>query len=313
MIARAGKEGRRRGVGRSIHRLLLAAVIFPPVAAAQDSVYAPLAAQLGVSVRALGMGGGWIAVREADALFVNPAFAGLSTQMAVGGGRYRDVASLVHAASSINMGGPGLAFGVTALDYGAAPGGVTPWSSLGARGAQDALSTVATGAGSMTWHGLRFGAAAKLVHQRAANLSGSAASFDAGVGKDAGRWQAGLAVQNLGAKLEVDGAPMNQPLRAALGASAFGYSVGPFDAGLMGGVSVRRDGFVAAGGGAELAFVPLDGYTVAVRAGVRRPEAPSLNPVTLGLTFGLDRFSLDYAFEDIKGAGVAHHLALRVR
>lgn len=313
MSGRARREEDQDGPGRGFHRLLLTAALFPAVAGAQDSVYAPLAAQVGVSVRALGMGGGSVVVREADAVFVNPAFAGLSTQMAIGGGRYRDVASLVHAASSINMGGPGLAFGVTALDYGAAPGGVTPWSSLGVRGSDDALSTVATGAGSLTWHGLRFGAAAKLVHQRAANVSGSAASFDAGVGKDAGRWQAGLAIQNLGPKLNVAGAPMNQPLRAAFGASGFGYSLGPFDAGLMGGISVRRDGFVAAGGGAELAFVPLDGYTIAVRAGARRPEARSLNPVTFGLTVGLDRFSLDYALEDIKGAGVAHHLALRVR
>jgi len=117
--------------------LLLTAALLPSAVRAQDSVYAPLAAQIGASVRALGMGGGWIAVREADALFVNPAFAGVSTQMAVGGGRYRDVASFVHAASSINMGGPGVAFGISALDYGAVPGGVTPWPSLGVRGADD--------------------------------------------------------------------------------------------------------------------------------------------------------------------------------
>ena len=42
-------DGRRRRV----HRLLLTAALFPAVAGAQDSVYAPLAAQVARRVRAM--------------------------------------------------------------------------------------------------------------------------------------------------------------------------------------------------------------------------------------------------------------------
>ena len=64
--------------------------------------------------------------------------------------------------------------------------------------------------------------------------------------------------------------------------------------------------------GVELGYVPMEGYNFMARVGLRRPELPAQQPFSFGATASLDRFSLEYAFEDWDG-GSAHRLALRVR
>ena len=49
-----------------------------------------------------------------------------------------------------------------------------------------------------------------------------------------------------------------------------------------------------ASGGAELGYSWLDGYSVALRAGARRP-LPARQPFTAGAGFTMDRLSIDYA------------------
>jgi hypothetical protein len=78
------------------------------------------------------------------------------------------------------------------------------------------------------------------------------------------------------------------------------------------GASILPDGIVLPGAGAELSYVPMEGYTFAFRAGLRRPELRAQQPLSLGGSASLDRFALEYAFEDWVGGGT-HRLALRVR
>ena len=73
-----------------------------------------------------------------------------------------------------------------------------------------------------------------------------------------------------------------------------------------------RGGWVAPAGGAELGYSWLDGYTIAVRAGARRP-ATGESPVTAGAGLSLDRLSIDYALETLRGSRFAHRIGLRVR
>ena len=70
--------------------------------------------------------------------------------------------------------------------------------------------------------------------------------------------------------------------------------------------------FVTPAGGGEIGYSWLDGYTVALRAGARRPE-PGERPITAGAGFTMDRLSFDYALESLSGSRVAHRFGLRVR
>jgi hypothetical protein len=56
----------------------------------------------------------------------------------------------------------------------------------------------------------------------------------------------------------------------------------------------------------------MEGYSFAVRAGIRRPELRAQQPLSLGGSAALDRFALEYAFEDWVNGGT-HRVALRVR
>jgi hypothetical protein len=280
---------------------------------AQEDRHAPFVVQLAPSVRALGMGGQWVAGSDPDALFFNPALAATQTATSVGFGRYAAASTLAHAAWGMSFGGRGIALGAAALDYQARPGAPLSWRALGEHGSQRALSSVASAAGSLTFRGIRLGAAAKYVEERVGNIRDGGAAFDFGAAKDVASVTVGLSVQNVGASFDVGSVDAHLPLRVAAGVSGYGLRVGPLDFGSSVGASVRRDGFVAGGGGVELGYVPLDGYQIVVRAGAHRPEARSLNPVTLGGTFEMDRFALDYAFEELRAAGGVHHLGIRVR
>ena len=81
-------------------------------------------------------------------------------------------------------------------------------------------------------------------------------------------------------------------------------------------VSRERDGRMVPAGGAELSYVPLEGWLFALRAGARRVEGgptPHRQPYTFGATAALDRFALDYAFEAIKGGHAAHRIGIRIQ
>ncbi|MEP7344487.1 MAG: hypothetical protein ABI877_04445 [Gemmatimonadaceae bacterium] len=276
--------------------------------------YAPLAAQLPTSVRAAGMGGAWTSGRDADAVFYNPANAG-ANGIIVGGGRFGSAGTFGHASNGLSFGATGISLGVAWLDYGAAPGPGVPWRSLAARGADDGFSALAVAAASMTFKGIRWGAAAKLLEERIANSHDGIAAFDFGAAKEFGPYSTGVAVQNVAGSIDVRGVPMYAPTRFTLGASGGGRPVGPVDLGASVAVAVRRDGFVAPAGGFEVSYTPLDGYLFALRIGAHRPEAEAVNPFTAGASMGLDRFTLDYAFADLRapGRGAVHSVGIRVR
>jgi len=279
-----------------------------------NAKYLPLVVQLPVSVRAQGLGGAWTAGRDADAVFSNPANAGASG-LIVGGARFGTASSVGHAATGLSFGATGVSLGVAWLDYGTTPGTQVPWSSLGQRGSEDGFSAVAVAAAMMTYKGIRWGAAAKILEERIANSHDGMAGFDVGAAKDFGRTSYGVAVQNLGGTLDVRAGKAYAPTRYSIGANSGGYAVGPFD--LAGGLAlnVRRDGFVAPAGGLEASYSWLEGYLVSVRVGASRPEAQAVNPLALGASFGLDRFIVDYAFADLRAPsrGAVHSVGIRVR
>jgi hypothetical protein len=311
---------------RAVRRALLIALatLLPASARGQDDQFAPIVLQLPASARATGLGGAFVAVRDIESLFANPAFAGIVTGTAVSVERY-SASRTGTIAASMTLGQFGVAVSTQYLDFTAAPPvglscGVAcstsalevPSSVLSEHASAAASSLSAAAAISTTYKGFRWGGALKYVEQRVGDAKDAAPAFDLGVTRDAGRVTWALAVQNLGPSLGDDAAANDMPQRYTLGMAGGGLPVGPLDFGLSLALSVLRDGFVAPAGGMEWSYNPLEGYTFVVRAGARRPELDEQRPFTFGASFTFDRLSLDYAFEDISG-GAGHRLGLRVR
>ena len=187
------------------------------------------------------------------------------------------------------------------------------WSyALQVGGYQNASSAVGAFALSTTFRGNRVGAAVKYVDQRNGVLHDGAPSLDLGISRDVSRYTLGIAVQNIGDGIHFSYGSAQLPLRVSAGVSSYGWIVGPFDVSGAAGASVLPDGTVLPALGLEFGYVPMEGYAFAFRAGIRRPELRAQQPLSVGGSAALDRFALEYAYEDWVN-GATHRLALRVR
>lgn len=286
-------------------------------AAAQRTVHAPLAAQLPSETRALAMGGTTAASRDAAAALGNPALAGAATIAALAVARYGGNARGGALASSSTVGVIGLGVAASYLDYGAGFAGYARLSNdvVWRDGPGSGASLAAAFALSTTVKGMRWGAAATYLEERVDVERASVIALTVGMARDAFLWgtSLGVAVQNLGPSLHLAGEKVPLPARLAVGLSR---SVFPrlswLDIALAGGVAVRRDGLVSGSLGGEFAWVPIEGVSVALRGGARRPELRAQRPMTTGLGVAIDRFALDYAWEQLR-AGGAHRVGLRIR
>ena len=281
--------------------------------AQRRDVYAPIVLQVPAGVRAAGLSGVATNVRDVESIFANPALVGQATGTAFGIGQFNGEARVGTLAASLTAGAVNTAIGVQFLDHEVVAVRVPVSSTVlthPAAGAGESL--VGTFALATTYRGYRVGAALKYVEERLSPVRDGAPSVDVGIAKDRGQVVWGLTVQNLGPDIDFGTSTARQPLRATLGAATFGRPVGPLDFTLATAVSVLRNGFVSPAVAMEWGFVPLDGYDFVVRAGVRRPELAEQRPLSLGASFTLDRFSVDYAFESFhEGAG--HRIGLRIR
>jgi hypothetical protein len=292
--------------------VVLAALMAPDgVAGAQADRYAPVVLQLPATPRAAVLGS-TTAARDIEAIFSNPAMIGVAGGTVVGGARY-DASTLLSLASSSSLGSFSVSIGAQYLDAHGPSDRLPFWShALNAGGHLPVSSAVGAFALATTWRGVRVGAAAKYVEQRQGSLEDGTPALDLGIAKDLARVTAGLAVQNIGAGIHFPASSSPLPLRVAVGVAAYGYTAGPFDLSGTAGAAVLPDGLVLPATGVEVGYVPLDGYNFQVRAGIRRPELRAQQPLSFGGSASLDRFSIEYAYEDWVGGG-AHRLALRVR
>jgi len=183
---------------------------------------------------------------------------------------------------------------------------------LNQHGGTAASSLAGAFALATAFKGYRWGIAVKYVEERIGTVRDGSPALDLGVAKEGGRIVTGLSVQNIGPAIDFGGQGTELPLRATLGMAGFGLPVGPFDFGLSLALSVLRDGDVFPAAGTEWAYSPLDGYNFVMRAGLRRAELREQRPVTLGASASLDRFALEYAFDDVRG-GAGHRFGVRVR
>lgn len=305
-----------RSVHCSLALVLVGGAVVVPWARAQET--APLVLRTSPSVRGAGFGRAWAAASGPDMIFHNPAQVPSRTGHSLSVSRFGSAATLGMLATSTSAGRFALGIGVAWLDHGAFPGDFPARpADLTVRGPLDATSFAATAAVATTLLGMRAGAAIRYAEDRADGERSGKASVDVGLARSLGRVTVGLAAQHLGSDISRDGTVADQPARISVAAMTQVIPLGVwFDLVLAAGVTWERHRDLSPGGGAEIAWVPLQGWTFAARAGVRRVDgggSPSEHPFSAGASFGVDRFWLDYAFEPVRGTGSIHRVGIRLQ
>ena len=289
-----------------------ALLVLASSAGAQADRYAPTVLQIAPTPRAATLAN-TTAARDIEAIFGNPAMVGTAVGTVVGSARF-DAATMLTFASASSLGPFNVGIGVQYLDFESQTLWQQPyWSyALQVGGGEKSTSAVGSFALSTTFRGTRYGAAAKYVSQRIGLQQDAGPSLDLGFARDVSRYTVGVTVQNIGSGMVSSGFIHQLPLRVSGGVTSYGWTVGPFDVNGSGGVSILPDGIVLPAFGLELGYAPLEGYNFALRAGIRRPELRAQQPLSVGGSASLDRFAIEYAYEDWVNGGT-HRLALRVR
>jgi len=297
--------------------VIAACFLLPLEIGAQAAGFGPIVLQLPASTRAIGFGNAYVAVRDPEAVFYNPAELGVRPGVAVSVERYGSASTAGAVASSYVFGPFGFGIGAQLLDFRtgsiAYPDVAPNGEQLGLDLPLAASSLVAATAIEMAYKGIRWGLTGKFARDQVGIRRDGVLLADLGAAKEIGPVSVGATIQNLGAGAKIFGTSAALPTRAVLGASSAGLPWGPVDVAASAAVSVRRGGRVAPAGGVEFGYMPIDGVIFAGRVGGRLPEKDAESPLTLGASFTFDRLSIDYGFETYQGNGDGHGIGIRVR
>lgn len=314
----------RRMQNRTASTILAATVLISGAARAQDA--GPIALLLPKGARATSLGNAWVAGRDEYVIFHNPALMNATSGFGLTVAQFAVDARAVSAATATTVGSVTLGWGVQIVDFSTPRTNATyPFApaDLTLDGDADLVSVVVVAAGQSTYRNFRLGVAAKYAEDAAPAESpasgllvtpsrGSAFMADAGVSHALWTGTAGLALQNIGHPYRLGAARYELPTQVALGWSAQ-KQWGPLDFGYATQVLARRGGWVGAGGGVELGWSWIEGYTVAGRIGARRTETPAERPVGLGASVTADRLTVDYGVNLFAGNTAAHYVTVRWR
>jgi hypothetical protein len=293
---------------------------------------------LPTDARTLAMGNTGVASRDDAVLFFNPAQVAIARGFSGSFEHYSSTAAGGTLAAVTRFSTGGIAIGMRTVEY-ELPDDVFPADrgSMLPEGPVNGASTEASVALALVIKGVRVGGAAKYAGDNIGTLRASRAAFDLGASKDMFRSTIGVSVQNIGSSMTIpcsdapaslthcpviSGIPpfngngialtqANLPLRTTVGI-ATARPLGEFDVVGTAAVYMLRADFVAPTGGVEVGYSWLDGYSIAIRGGARRPF-PGETPFTGGAGFTMDRLSIDYALETLSGGRVGNRLGLRIR
>ena len=298
--------------------VLLAFLLIPLPAWAQQNSHPPLLLQLPASTRALGLGNAFvIGSDDPTALFYNPALISPAEGISGGVQRYGSAGTLLTLAGAAEWewATGGVALGVQALSYGVPsedPDQLTTEAALLRAGPVGASEMVASVGYARSAGDFELGIAAKWIEQRIGARRDATAAVDLGAMTEVRRVNLGLALQNLGPALEMGGAERELPLSATLGATLPSRPVGSLDVGASAAVTAIRGGEVAAGGGVEVAYWPIQGRTFVGRIGLRHTEDDGARPLTLGAAFWGDNLAIEYAYQGFE-TGSTHRIGVAWR
>ena len=301
--------------------LLLGTLAFAPDAHAQASDASPLVLFLPASARATGLGNAAVAIRDEYAVFYNPAQINTGQGALAGFTSYGGDAMLATLTGATTVNWLTLGWGVEAVKYSVGVANPYPFApaELTRPGSRDALSLVLGAGGNFLVKGFRAGIGVKYVEDRVAGggLAGAGRIgvpailnglllADVGVSHSLLSGQAALSVQHIG-----DPGRSDRPMQETLG-WARQMQARQLDLGFAAQVT-ERNRSVYAGGGVEVGYGWIEGWSAALRAGARRTETTAQRPVSVGGTLNADHLVVDYALEFFERSGYAHHVSLRWR
>ena len=260
----------------------------------------------------LAMGDIGVAGRDDDVIFYNPAQLMVARGTSFSFARSSQTARGGTMSTVLRLGPGAIGLGGNYLEYQRPP--FYPFSRTEVLGPNPGIgsSVLGTIGYAQTYRGLRIGAAAKYAMDatdadRYRNVYG-----DAGIARDFGRYTAAFSVQNIGSSLERGAVTIDAPTVATLGVAS-GRSLGPFDALATAGVSYSREDELTAGGGAEIGWSWLSGYSIAARAGAHQARQNGDTELMGGVGFTADRLTLDVAAERLPGNRAGYRAGIRIR
>jgi hypothetical protein len=301
--------------------LMAGAAISPAYAQAPET--GPLALRVPASTRATALGNAWVAGRDADVIFYNPAqLIGVRPEFNFSLGKHGGAGTTASLASVYAAGPWSMTFGwgVQFLDFTHNPFDPYPYPpdvllTHGTVGGQSMLATVG---GAIVVKGLRIGVAGKYTSDRVvtSGFLTSAADphallADIGVAHNLVGGVGALSVQNIGHEPSGETPAVKLPRQVLLGWSTT-RPAGPLDLGIFSQVTIR-DGWTSPGGGLEAGYSWIEGYAVTVRVGARRPETTSESPVAIGAAFSADHLTVEYALQFFDGGRYANRISVRWR
>jgi hypothetical protein len=263
------------------------------------------------------MGNAWVAGRDESSVFYNPAQIAPTTGFGGTFARYGSNGTSGTLANAVTINWLTLGWGVQVVELKARADATYPFTpaDLVQPGTRDAQSLVATAGANFLVKKFRAGVGVKYAEDRVDGIAGSTPSppvlnglllADVGVSHSLLSGTVALAAQNLG-----DASRLTLPRQTTLG-WARQMQARQVDLAFAAQVS-ERNRWIGGGGGVEVGYGWIDGWSAALRAGARRTETAAQRPVALGGTLNADHLSLDYALELFEHSSYAHHISIRWR
>lgn len=305
---------------------------------AQASATGPLLLRVPATPRTAALGNAWVAGRDHDVLFYNPAqLIGARTGLDLSLIRFGSdgtTATLgsVYAAGKLSL---TLGWGVQMATYRLDAAASYPYQPdvLAGAGNTSGLSALGAVGGAILYKGFRIGATGKYAVDRAAVPADPASSptsafvADVGVARNIFGGVAAFAAQNLGPRSLADDpedddddeerdddeedVPPTIPRQMLMGWS-FAKVAGPLDLGIYTQVLVRS-GWTSPGAGLDVTWSWIEGCFVSLRAGARRPETTTERPYAFGGALTIDRVAVEYSLQFFDDGRHAHGVTMRWR
>lgn len=305
--------------GSAASALLLSTVVTSVALAQPSSIDArPRVLRTPASVVAAGMGDAGAVIVDPAVLFYNPAMLPQAGGVALSGHRLDAATTNASMASVQSVGGLTVGLGARVLGFRE----VVPQFSVGLPPVDSApgSSTALTAAVARPIGPLRLGVSATYARESFAERQDEVTVADVGVSMPFGPGNAltiAATVQHLGRGYQraPDG---ERPWRGTLAFGGRNYPLATFwDISAVTQLMIDADGTVHHAGGAELAWVPVEGVAIAARTGFRTVDEVdrfSAGRFTGGLGVTVDRWSLDWALDAARGGRpAAHRFGVRVR
>lgn len=275
----------------------------------------PVVLRRPASAVALALGNVGAVLTDADVLFYNPAMLPQAAGVAASLQRDGDAATGGALASVQSLGGLSVGVGARVVAWRGPSPDAPP--SVGAPVGPSATSVALTAGAGRALGPLRVGASATYARESGDLRQDETMTVDAGVTLPFGPGNAlnvALLVQHLGRPIARDFTfGDEEPWRAVVAFGGRSYPLATFwDLSAVTQLAVDADGTVRTAGGVELAWVPVEGVSFALRGGRRAPRDFE-RAYTAGLGLSLDRWSLDYALDPRRDGTSAHRVGVRIR